>query len=334
MAFYLRLAICAAFLSVQSGSAVRFAVELVSPHAIPLRAVALDHPVVATDSSLRLLGGWVLSSSDPAFGGLSGLLTDGRNFTAVSDLGLLVRFSLDDAGRASNARIDPLPHGCARNELKSDRDSESITGDPEGAHIWIGFEWNNAICRAPVNGGTADAVAKPAQMRGWARTTGPESMVRLADGRFLVIEERPKDGAFSGPALLFAGDPVTPGARAQALTYQDPVPYFRPTDAAQLPDGRILVLHRNFKPPFRFRAKLAILDALPAHPDKPLVGRVVASLDEKGLTDNFEGVAVSQADGHTYIWLVSDDNYLWLQRTYLLKFELLGNAAAESGSNR
>jgi hypothetical protein len=332
MAFYVRLAICAAFLSLQSGSASRFAVEMVASHAITLGALALDHPVVATDPSLRLMGGWVLSSKDPAFGGLSGLLTDGHNFTAVSDLGLLVRFSLDDAGRVSKARIDPLPRGCARNDLKSDRDSESITGDPARGHIWIGFEWNNAICRAATAGVSAEGVAKPTQMRGWERTTGPEAMVRLADGRFLVIEERPKSGAFSGPALLFPGDPITPGTRAQELVYQDPVPYFRPTDAAQLPDGRILVLHRNFKPPFRFRAKLAILDPLPAHPDKPLFGRVIASLDEKGLTDNFEGVAVSQADGHTYIWLVSDDNYLWLQRTYLLKFELLGKA--ESGSDR
>ena len=83
------------------------------------------------------------------------------------------------------------------------------------------------------------------------------------------------------------------------------------------------LIHRNFKPPFRFRGKLAILAPLPAHPAKPLKGRIIASFDEKGLTDNFEGVAISQTAGHTYIWIVSDDNYLWLQHTYLLQFELL-----------
>lgn len=310
-------------IALPAGSGGRSSVEPVIAHAIDLQAIRLTDPKVQTEPELALRGGWVLVSKDPGFGGLSALLTDGHEFTALSDSGLLVHFGMDDAGHVSGTRIDPLPRGCAADAFKADRDSESMTRDPATGALWIGFEWRNAICRADASLKRADGLALPAQMRGWERTTGPEAMVRLSDGRFLVIEERPTDGRFVGPALLFPSDPVAPGARARQLAYQDPLPYFRPTDAAQLPDGRLLVLHRNFKPPFRFRAKLAILEAIPRDPQQLLQGRIIASLDEKGLTDNFEGVAVSQEAGHTFVWLVSDDNYLWLQRTYLLKFELL-----------
>ena len=41
-----------------------------------------------------------------------------------------------------------------------------------------------------------------------------------------------------------------------------------------------------------------------------------------GVNDNFEGLAVEEKEGRTYLWLVSDDNFAPLQATYLLKFEL------------
>lgn len=314
-------ALTLALMSVSSGS--RLAVETVISHRIEIRALPLIEPKMELAPELKFVRGWALTSKDANFGGLSALLTDGVHFTALSDVGLIVRWTMAANGSISDARVDPLPKGCAIDNFKTNRDSESFTQDPASGEYWIGFEWRNAICRADPMLRRAKAMANPRQMRWWERTTGPESMVRLADGRFLVIEERPTDGKFSGPALLFASDPTVRGAKAQQLVYDLPADYFRPTDAAELPDGRLLIMHRNFKPPFRFRGKLAILDPVPAHPIKPLKGRIIASFDEKGLTDNFEGVAISQAVDHTYVWIVSDDNYLWLQQTYLLQFELL-----------
>lgn len=310
-----------ALMPVSSGS--RLAVEKITPHDIHIRAIPLIEPKIELAPELKFIRGWALTSKDENFGGLSALLTDGMHFTSVSDSGLIVRWTMSASGSISGARVDPLPKGCAADNFKTNRDSESITRDPVSGDYWIGLEWRNAICRTDAILLNAKVVANPLQMRRWERTTGPESMVRLADGRFLVIEERPTDGKFSGPALLFTGDPTLPGAKAQKLVYNLPADYFRPTDAAELPDGRLLIMHRNFKPPFRFRGKLAILDPVPARPVKPLKGRIIASFDEKGLTDNFEGVAISQTAGHTYVWIVSDDNYLWLQQTYLLQFELL-----------
>ena len=38
--------------------------------------------------------------------------------------------------------------------------------------------------------------------------------------------------------------------------------------------------------------------------------------------ENFEGIAATREGAATIIWIVSDDNQLWLQRSLLLKFRL------------
>jgi hypothetical protein len=305
-------------------SGKRYLVEPVVTHRIQIDAAPLVDPKIDTEPELRFIKGWALESPDKDFGGFSALQSDGRSFLAVSDKGLLVRFILGGNGAISGGQIFPLPAGCAEGGLKSDRDSESITQDPASGRYWIGLEWSNAICRAEPTLARAQAVSRPSQMKAWRHTNGPEAIVRLSDGRFLVLEERPRDGSFEGAALLFTGDPALPGAKAQQMRYILPAPYFRPNDAAQLPDGRLLVLHRHFTPPIGFDAKLAVMEPIPANPKALPPTRVIATLSRPALADNFEGVAISQHGNRTFVWLISDNNYLWIQHTYLLQFELVG----------
>jgi hypothetical protein len=323
---YLRIA-PALFLPLLLGSSGwRYAVEPIVAHAITITSAPLIDPKIETAPELRLVKGWALVSPDSDFGGFSALQTDGHNFLAVSDKGLIARFTMDAGGKISGAQILPLPKGCAGDVLKTDRDSESMTRDAATGVYWFGFEWRNAICRAGPDLRNAQAVSSPPPMREWSHTTGPEAMVQLADGRFLVLQERPNDGSFAGPALLFSGDPTRADAKAQQLPYILPAPYFRPSDAVQLPDGRLLILHRHFKPPVSFEAKLAIMDEIPPHPRALPKTRVIATLSRPGIADNFEGVAISQEGSRTFVWLISDDNYLWIQHSYLLQFELVGPA--------
>ena len=150
-------------------------------------------------------------------------------------------------------------------------------------------------------------------MARWRRTGGAETILHLADGRTLVIAERIPKGAALRPALLFPGDPTA--TRPIRLGYRPPAGY-RPTDAAQLPDGRILVLNRRFTLAGLFTAKLVSFDALPGR------GRVIASFESPAITENLEGITVTQEAGRPVVWLVSDDNYMSWQRTLLLKFAL------------
>src|SRR3546814_6810451 len=76
-------------------------------------------------------------------------------------------------------------------------------------------------------------------------------MVRLADGRTIVLSEGADDDPRGREALLYVGDPAEPGPEPIRFLYDSdgrgPV-----SDAAPLPDGRILLVHRRlgFDPVF------------------------------------------------------------------------------------
>ncbi|NNC71690.1 MAG: esterase-like activity of phytase family protein, partial [Sphingomonadaceae bacterium] len=53
-------------------------------------------------------------------------------------------------------------------------------------------------------------------------------------------------------------------------------------------------------------------------------GRSIARLDPPLTIDNMEAVVVGEENGRAVIWMASDDNFNPLQRTLLLKFELVG----------
>ncbi|WP_163365749.1 esterase-like activity of phytase family protein, partial [Enterobacter asburiae] len=61
--------------------------------------------------------------------------------------------------------------------------------DPATGQIWVGFERYNAIWRYDDGLTRAERSVEPAAMRDWSENGGPESMVRLRDGRFVAIGE-------------------------------------------------------------------------------------------------------------------------------------------------
>ena len=158
-------------------------------------------------------------------------------------------------------------------------------------------------------------------MQGWSSNGGPEAFVRLADGRFLVLAEM-RDGWFSsgGPALLFPSDPVE-GAQPVRFRYDAP-PGTQPTDMAQLPDGRVLILHREvvLGVPPRFAATIVLADPKQIRAGQVWSGKVIARIASPLPSDNFEGLAIEPlAHGGARVWVISDDNQISFQRTILLK---------------
>jgi len=158
-----------------------------------------------------------------------------------------------------------------------------------------------------------------AQMQEWPDNKGAECLIRLRDGRFIIIAET-LDGA-THPALLFSGDPVERGSVVSAFRYRPPAGY-RVTDGAQLPDGRLVILNRRISFPQGFAAKIALVDPATVKSGNIASGKVIASLAPPYLVDNMEGIAITQKAGMTYIWLISDNNFSIFQRTILMKFLL------------
>jgi len=158
-------------------------------------------------------------------------------------------------------------------------------------------------------------------MRRWNSNSGPEGMVRLPDGRFLVFSEGPSDSRPLSDAILFGGDPADSTSPAALLHYRR-VPGYRVSDAAALPDGRLLILNRRFEWLEGFSLVLTIADGRSLRAGATIEGREIAQLQPPLTIDNMEGVSATIENGRTIVWLVSDDNFTPLQRTLLLKFAL------------
>lgn len=310
-------------LTLLSGSAIEDSPGFQGRKTVAIDIERVDVRGIAHARELRPLAGWILSSRDADFGGLSALSVDGRGFSAVADTGALVRFSRD----LRSADIRSFPRICVPHLLKKERDSESLARDARSGKLWIGFEWRNAICRIDPDG-RVRRYAPPA-MRYWPKSRGPEAMIERPDGRFLVFGERSPDEAPGSPLLLFDRDPTDPAAHITPMRYQAP-PGYDPTDAAMLPDGRILVVNRRFSLPFSFATIVTLVPPFAERPGLIVRGRPVVSLTQGRITDNFEGIAISEREGRTFVWLVSDDNFLPYQETYLLKFELVPNASSKA----
>jgi hypothetical protein len=268
---------------------------------------------------LRYLGGWSLSSGDRRFGAISALAAEpGGTLLALSDHAILFRFAPPGRG-ASTVAIHPLIEGPGGLTQKEQRDTEAMV--LAGDRLWVAYENSNQIWRYGARDFGTVAKAAPAAMKNWAANRGAEAMVRLPDGRFLLISED-EDAAGTSAALLFMGDPSDPATATLPLRI-DPAPGQRVTDAALLPDGRLLLLTRGLSLGRLWTARL-LLARLPARAGELIATEEVAAFDPPLTRDNMEGLAVTQEGGRVIVWIASDDNLIPLQRTLLLKFEWVG----------
>lgn len=272
---------------------------------------------------LRYLDGWVLESDDPAFGGISGLVRLDAGFLAIGDAGGVFRFAFDSVGGLSAAEIAVLPDGPTPaggpRAQKEDRDAESLVYDPATDRYWVGFERAHEIWRYGADMAGATGHRAPPAMRGWPANGGVEAMLRLHDGRFIVFAETAPGPEGSSEVLEFSSDPTETAAAAIRFGYRAPVGY-QITDAALLPDGRVLALNRRFSVPQGLSAIVSVLELGDIAESDVLEGRPIGRLDAPLTIDNLEAMAVEMEGGRTVIWLASDDNFHPLQRTLLLKF--------------
>jgi hypothetical protein len=269
---------------------------------------------------LLYLGGWVLRSNDARFGGISAMHVEGREVLAASDAGWLFRFPLP--GRtAADLQLQALPEGPGSPDRKGDRDMEAWA--VHGRKAWIAFEGRNEVWRYERGRWRKESSAAPAAMKSWSYNGGTEAMLRLADGRFVVFSESKLRPDGSSEAVLFSGDPAEPGTSASSFGYAAPKGY-KITDAALLPDGRMLLLHRRVGLANGISAKVGVADPQGVGERAIMRSVEIADLRPPLTVDNMEALSVTQEGGRTIVWIASDDNYLPVQRNLLMKFALVG----------
>jgi hypothetical protein len=130
------------------------------------------------------------------------------------------------------------------------------------------------------------------------------------------------------PLAMDPRDPTLPDRRGFRFSYRPPAG-FKPTDIAELPDGRLLVLNRRFTVVDGFRVVLTLVEPGQIAAGRTVQGRALARFAPPLLSDNFEGIAmVREANGGVGFWIVSDDNQSRLQQSLLLKFRIVGAPGA------
>ncbi|MCX9148346.1 esterase-like activity of phytase family protein [Erythrobacter sp. WG] len=310
------------FLRTPIGTRADVAVVTVTPRA--------DRTGVSGD--LRLSGVWELTSPHGWFGGFSALVQgDGAALIAGTDRGFLL--DLDLAGDAPRAVPGSFRFvgitGRGRTEFV---DLESLTRDPATGTLWGGFEYENLIVRWRQDG--TRTITAPPEIADWDLNSGPEAMTRLADGRFLLIEEGSHEGVRrEHQTFLYPGDPARGGApRPAHFAAPD---WYSPVDATGLPDGRLLILLRRvrYAIPARFDTAIVIADPATIRPGAVWQGRIIQRLAGGIFADNFEGIAYvpSAADpAMGDIWLISDNNFSVFQRSLLVRFAWPGAQAART----
>jgi hypothetical protein len=250
---------------------------------------------------------------------------DGERLLAVSDKGrwLAATLRYDAKGRLSGiggaqmARLRDLDGDAI--SKKRHRDAESLAKLADGS-ILVSFERKHRIWLYTSKEGPLlsrpTAWPKPKGLGDAPDNSGLEALVALADGGLLALTEGQSNG--SGNVGYLWRDSAW-----SRLTYHAKT-NFKPTGASRLPGSDdLLVLERAAQTLSGFRVRLVRLAAGNIRAGAELRGEELASWGRPLTIDNFEALATRRGpDGEILIYLMSDDNFSFFQRTLLLMFAL------------
>lgn len=286
--------------------------------------LARTKPELDTVDALAYRGGLELSSNDPRFGGLSGLVVgaNGERLVAISDRGhwFEARLVYEADGRLA-ALADPsmsplLDETGTPLTGKLERDAESLASAPGGGFL-VSFERHHRILHYAAPGATAQPVDFViSDLSDLDHNLGIEAMEYLDDGRLLLVAEDHfvSDGQL---ASWLIDDKL-----ADPLSYPGNG-YFKPTDLARLADGRLLVIERGRTRIRGRKARLMLIES-PSGPGAISDPTELARFQPPFQVESYEGLASRTADnGETLIYIISDDDFSGLQRTLLLMFALV-----------
>ncbi len=271
---------------------------------------------------MRFVRGWRLVSPHHDFGGFSALARLGPGtFRMVGDNGQWVRLTLREDGGLSGLHMGPTPTPAGKSRRKSQNDVEAMAVDPASGKTWLALEGINQIWRLDPALARIESRARLPEPR-WPANRGPEAMARLSDGRTIIFSEDADDDPRGREGLVYAGDPAVPETAAFRF-YYDSGGKGQISDAAALPDGRILLIHRRVGFDPVFTTTVALVDPADIREGGVVTSRAIGRVPD-ALAENYEGAAIGVEAGRTYLWLVSDDNFNSWQRHLLVQFELVG----------
>lgn len=281
---------------------------------------ALRSSLPAT-GALRLEGAWQILGQARLLGTLSGLAQTRDGLVAVGDRGGILWFPRPDRPGPWYARASRLIN-LDWNTYHYPTDAEAVMVDPADGGLLVAYEDAPLLERYSPDLARRSGIPLPV-LAAWPDNQGPEATARLFDGRTVMVGEtyaRLLDRT-RHPGLIFTGMP-RPFESPQRFELVMPAGY-RPSELAQMPDGRLLILGRHFSL-MGFRSVIAVFAPQDIRPGAVLTPKVIARIDDPRIRDNYEGMLVThEPDGSQMVWLISDSNEMAvLQRTMLLKLRI------------
>ena len=289
----------------------RFAVQLIG-------AALLAGPVGAVDiKAATHLDSFAWRHGASWFGGFSALHVSGqgRHMIAITDRTTLVTARIErDGGAISGISILgqwPILSSKGRRMKGRAGDSEGLAVAPDGS-LYISFEGVHRVAHYAAPGTKARVLPRPAGFNGLDRNGSFEGLAIDDQGRLYTVTETSR--AANGDILVYRWD----GNRWTTPFGLPPRGKFRPVAADFGPDGRFYVLERAVALiGFRSRLRRWQIDG-----DVPSAEEILFETGT-GAHDNLEGLSVWRDDqGQLRATMISDDNFLSLQRTELVEYAL------------
>lgn len=258
---------------------------------------------------------WTLET--PWFGGWSGIELDanGTKLTIVSDRGQILRADIERSN-------DGLTQITVRNAVrlknehggqsgKKANDAEGFAIGPDG-RAFISFEHAHRIMQADLDTGKTCCRIMLPFAKNLQPNKGLEALAINPDGLLHAVAEKTPTGSATFPLYRYANDSWQIIAQ---ITQRGP---FLPVGADFDPTGRLWLLERAVTPVgFRSRIRLLNLTAN-ATTERTLLTTL------PGRFDNLEGISVwENSAGQLNVTMISDDNFLRIQRTQLVEYAVL-----------
>ena len=272
-------------------------------------------------NKLKFVSGVEIKSNHPDFGGLSGLIiNEDKSLIAVGDQGIWLtgKIKTDENGKLVEIIDGRLGHlkGNKNNPLymlgKSYTDAESI--EHYNNKFVVSFErkhriliFNNIFSRSEIFYDRIKYLDLP-------DNGGIEAMAPLKNNSIFFLSEN-----LIHPDDKIAGYLLSDNKLKKVYVKKNGS--FKPTDMSSLPDGNILLLERSFSPVKGASARISVIKYEDLKPNSVILPSTLDTLKPPMVVDNFEGISfLKHNDGGYYIFILSDDNFNFLQKTLLYQF--------------
>jgi hypothetical protein len=300
--------------------------------ATPIASFDNRDPLQTRFGDLEFRGGLVLTSKNPAFGGISAIRVepDGEHFLSITDKGSWLRgrivyqdgrpVGITDAEMAPILGADGKPlaaRGWYDVESLAERDGMLYIGIERVEQI-VRFDYRRDGLRA-----RGEPIAVPPDFKTFAFNKSLECLAAPPQGsplanELIAITERSLDRAGNLRSFVLGSGGV---ARFSVKRTDD----FDVSDCTVLPPADLLLLERRYSPARGVAMRIRRIPLTEIKSGALVDGRPMIEADLGYQIDNMEGIGVHRsARDETILTLVSDDNFSIIQRNLLLQFALVG----------